>query len=85
MSDILNQLSTIGLDNIKPTTAMLAVGAGFLSFSWWSLRRPYGAPPGPTHIPLIGNNVFTGARDIKLFAELANKYGKIYSIYMGNK
>ncbi len=85
MSDILSGLSTFGMEQANPTTAMLAVGAGVLSYSWWSLRRPYKAPPGPAHIPLVGNNVFTGNRDINVFADLAKKYGRIYSIYLGNK
>ena len=85
MSDMMSSLLMAGLERVNPTTSMLTVGTGLLSYCWWSLRRPYKAPPGPTHIPMVGNTIMSGSRDMKVFAELPKKYGKIYSIYMGHK
>ncbi len=79
-------MSVTRLEQANLTTAILAVGTGVLSYyCWCSLCRPSRAPPGPIHIPLVGNNVFTGSRDINIFANISKTYGKIYSIYMGQK
>ncbi|XP_007444619.1 cytochrome P450 2J6-like isoform X1 [Python bivittatus] len=58
-----------------------------LLFLWfWKSRRPKGFPPGPWHLPLIGNllQVRMG-NPLKDLDQLARKYGSVFSLYVGSK
>ena len=81
---MLGDLSPSLLSSLNPTTALLAAGAGALSYMWYSLQRPKAFPPGPAHLPVIGNVAISGRRSINAFSELKKQYGGIYSVYMGN-
>ncbi|GFS18067.1 cytochrome P450 [Elysia marginata] len=49
--------------------------------------RPYLIPPGPRRLPLIGNLYifFRNPGFIELAAGLRERYGDVYSLYLGNK
>ncbi|KAM3828796.1 cytochrome P450 2J6-like [Vipera latastei] len=54
----------------------------FLYF--WKNQRPAGFPPGPWSLPLIGNLLQFSKKDpLKDLDQLAQKYGPVFSLYIG--
>ncbi|XP_025026283.1 cytochrome P450 2J6-like, partial [Python bivittatus] len=54
----------------------------FLCF--WKSRCPKGFPPGPWHLPLIGNLLQVRMGNLlKDLDQLAKKYGPVFSLYLG--
>ncbi|XP_064193460.1 cytochrome P450 2F2-like isoform X1 [Anguilla rostrata] len=58
----------------------------YLLFFLFRTRRPKHFPPGPLPLPLFGNllqlNMSNPLQDLK---KLSERYGKVYSIYIGSK
>ncbi|XP_026570166.1 cytochrome P450 2J6-like [Pseudonaja textilis] len=56
----------------------------FLYF--WKSQRPKGFPPGPWSLPLIGSLLQFSKKDpLKGLDQLAQKYGPVFSLYIGGK
>ncbi|XP_043844520.1 cytochrome P450 2C23-like [Dromiciops gliroides] len=68
------------------TTALLACVL-FLILSLWIQGFKRGKlPPGPTPLPLIGNILQLDTKNINAsFSKLAEKYGPVYTLYMGTQ
>ncbi|XP_032087338.1 cytochrome P450 2F2-like [Thamnophis elegans] len=56
-----------------------------LLFLWfWMNQRPKGFPPGPRRLPLLGNLLqFIKKNPLKDFNQLGEKYGPVFSLYLG--
>ncbi|XP_043935448.1 cytochrome P450 2D15-like [Protopterus annectens] len=64
----------------------LSLVAIMVLFLFWKWRRPANFPPGPWALPIIGNFLQVDYRNpLADLEKLANKYGNIYSIFLGNK
>ena len=85
------QLSSIGYVDV--TT--LLISAGIFLVIFWRLKQ-YASyqnlPPGPTGWPLLGylpnlgiSLYRSGKQPFHLFTDLANNYGKVYSMFMGSR
>ncbi|KAK4422789.1 cytochrome [Sesamum alatum] len=48
-------------------------------------RRSPPLPPGPRGLPILGYLPFLGNNLLHQFADLAQRYGPIYKLYLGNK
>ncbi|KAL0296155.1 UNVERIFIED_CONTAM: Flavonoid 3'-monooxygenase [Sesamum radiatum] len=48
-------------------------------------RRTRPLPPGPRGLPILGYLPFLGKNLLHQFADLAQRYGPIYKLYLGNK
>uniref|UniRef100_A0A672SLX9 Cytochrome P450, family 2, subfamily X, polypeptide 9 n=1 Tax=Sinocyclocheilus grahami TaxID=75366 RepID=A0A672SLX9_SINGR len=58
----------------------------FLLFLFIQIPRPKNFPPGPRPLPLFGNLLELNINNpLKDFERLANRYGKVYSLYLGSK
>ncbi|XP_026527868.1 cytochrome P450 2J6-like [Notechis scutatus] len=56
----------------------------FLCF--WKSQRPKGFPPGPWSLPLTGVLFHLSKKEpLKALDQLAQKYGPVYSLYLGGK
>ena len=74
------------------STILISFGI-FLAFFLWLRKQKYSnLPPGPTgwpllgYIPNLGYGMYkTGRQPYQLMADLTNKYGKVYSMYIGSK
>ncbi|XP_053328583.1 cytochrome P450 2B4-like [Spea bombifrons] len=69
-------------------TLLLAFGVAclFCLFTWMKNRKWTGMPPGPTPLPLIGNLLQINTRELpESFSKLAQTYGSVYSVYLGNR
>ncbi|XP_072483366.1 cytochrome P450 2C23-like isoform X2 [Notamacropus eugenii] len=67
------------------TTLALVALVFFLFFQLaWSKGHKARLPPGPTPLPLLGNILQMGSKNIITFLDkVAEKYGPVYTIYMG--
>uniref|UniRef100_A0A8C5R4M3 unspecific monooxygenase n=1 Tax=Leptobrachium leishanense TaxID=445787 RepID=A0A8C5R4M3_9ANUR len=68
------------------TALLLIVCAVFILATIVRTRRQETArlPPGPTPLPILGNLLqFSGKEVFKTFIKFAEKYGSVYTIYMG--
>ncbi|XP_032087327.1 cytochrome P450 2J6-like [Thamnophis elegans] len=55
-----------------------------LFFCFWKSQRPKGFPPGPWSLPLLGNLLqFSKKNPLKDLDQLAQKYGPVFSLYIG--
>lgn len=52
--------------------------------SWW-LTREKNLPPGPIGLPMVGCLPFLGSEAYKTLHNWSQKYGPIYSLYLGRK
>ncbi len=67
------------------TTILLTVASVAFAYLVWSNRRPASFPPGPTHIPFIGNLLsLTDEPLAKQFIRWKEIYGPIFSFSFGN-
>ncbi|TSS60380.1 Cytochrome P450 2D3 [Bagarius yarrelli] len=65
---------------------LLVVFCVCLLFLIIRIQRPKNFPPGPPPIPLFGNLFqFTLKNPLKDFEKLAERYGNVYSLYVGMK
>ncbi|XP_076154105.1 cytochrome P450 2F2-like [Alosa pseudoharengus] len=63
---------------------LLWFGVVLLFFFLIRVRRPENFPPGPRALPLLGNLLEINPHDpIKSFKKLAERYGPVYSLYIG--
>ncbi|XP_068927480.1 cytochrome P450 2C23-like [Petaurus breviceps papuanus] len=69
------------------TTPALLACVVFLILSLWSQRFKSGKlPPGPTPLPFIGNILQLNFKNITVsFSQLAEKFGPIYTVYIGTQ
>ncbi|XP_074088622.1 cytochrome P450 2C23-like [Macrotis lagotis] len=69
------------------TTALLACVVFLIFFSLWSQGIKRGKfPPGPTPLPLVGNILQLNLKNILAsLSQLAEKYGPIFTIYLGTE
>ncbi|KAM4642696.1 cytochrome P450 2C5-like [Discoglossus pictus] len=75
------------MDILGATGLLLIGGIVFLILSLVQHKRSHGKsklPPGPTPLPILGNVLqFSGSDLYKPFIKLSEKYGPVYTIYMG--
>jgi len=66
--------------------ATILIGGVVILYIWMKASiRPKNFPPGPVNIPFLGSALKLDVRNLsKSFARLKNKYGDIFSIYVGN-
>ncbi|XP_073724771.1 cytochrome P450 2F2 [Misgurnus anguillicaudatus] len=58
----------------------------FILFLFILIPRPKNFPPGPRPVPFFGNLLQLNiANPLKDFERLANRYGMVYSLYIGSK
>ncbi|XP_076154108.1 cytochrome P450 2F2-like [Alosa pseudoharengus] len=56
----------------------------FLLFFLFRVRRPKNFPPGPRALPLLGNLLeINSHQPLKSYKKLAERYGPVYSLYLG--
>ena len=73
------------MDLMSVTSALVAVVSVAFIYSVWRNRRPASFPPGPTHIPFIGNLLsLTDEPLAKQFIRWKEIYGPIFSFSFGN-
>ncbi|XP_031417503.1 cytochrome P450 2F2-like [Clupea harengus] len=66
------------------SSLLLLCSGVFLLFLLFRVRRPKNFPPGPTALPLLGNLLELNPQDpLQSFKKLAERYGPIYSLYIG--
>uniref|UniRef100_A0A8C5R2L9 unspecific monooxygenase n=1 Tax=Leptobrachium leishanense TaxID=445787 RepID=A0A8C5R2L9_9ANUR len=68
------------------TALLLIICAVFILATIVRTRRQETArlPPGPTPLPILGNILqFSGKEVFKTFVKFAEKYGSVYTVYMG--
>ncbi|KAL1540067.1 cytochrome P450 [Salvia divinorum] len=63
----------------------LAFLAAWLVYSMWRGRSDGKAPPGPPRLPIIGNMLQLGRNPHKSLAHLAETYGPLMSLKLGNQ
>ncbi|KAM9067725.1 cytochrome P450 2C23-like [Sarcophilus harrisii] len=75
------------MDSSGLTTTVLLAFVFFLILSVWIQGTKRGRlPPGPTPFPFIGNILQINLKNmLASFLQLAEKYGPIYTIYIGTK
>ncbi|XP_063793871.1 cytochrome P450 2G1-like isoform X2 [Pseudophryne corroboree] len=69
-------------------TLLLAAGVTILIYfiKWWKYIKQRNLPPGPTPLPLLGNIMQLGSTEVpQSLLKLSEKYGPVYTIYLGNK
>ena len=84
-------LSFIGYMDVR--TLLISAGISLVIFWWMKLYVRYqNLPPGPTGWPLLGylpnlgiSLYRSGKQPFHLFTDLSNKYGKVYSMYLGSR
>ncbi|XP_072040946.1 cytochrome P450 2J4-like [Amphiura filiformis] len=71
--------------------AVLLCAVVFLIISWWT-RKPKNLPPGPFTWPILGSlpnfgiSLYrSGLQPHQFMAKLTKRYGKVYSLYLGNQ
>ncbi|XP_073669440.1 cytochrome P450 2F2-like isoform X3 [Paramisgurnus dabryanus] len=58
----------------------------FILFLYIRISRPKNFPPGPRPVPFFGNLLqLNMANPLKDFKRLENRYGKVYSLYIGSR
>ncbi|KAM4641215.1 uncharacterized protein O3C94_015592 [Discoglossus pictus] len=79
----------LSMEIIGVTVLLLIGGILFLLLGIVQHKRSHGKsklPPGPTPLPILGNFLlFCGSEIYKPFIKLSEKYGPVYTIYMGSK
>ncbi|KAM4642695.1 cytochrome P450 2C16-like [Discoglossus pictus] len=77
------------MDMLGVTGLLLIAGIVYLVLSLVQHKRSHGKsklPPGPTPLPILGNFLqLSGSEIYKPFIKLSEKYGPVYTIYMGSE
>ncbi|XP_029427430.1 cytochrome P450 2G1-like isoform X3 [Rhinatrema bivittatum] len=69
----------------EAATLLLAFCITCLLLSAWRRRRSQRLPPGPFPLPILGNALNLVGRSLpQALKELGEKYGPVYSLYMGS-
>ncbi|XP_075043078.1 cytochrome P450 2A4-like [Mixophyes fleayi] len=66
-------------------TLLLATGVTILIYliKWWNTVKQKNLPPGPTPLPLLGNIMQLGTKEMpQSMVKLSEKYGPVYTIYV---
>ncbi|KFM75554.1 Cytochrome P450 18a1, partial [Stegodyphus mimosarum] len=71
------------LKDLDVTPILIGILFSVVTLYWWCSRRSYKLPPGPIGLPLVGYLPFLDKESFKSFKKLAEKYGNIFSLYLG--
>ncbi|XP_062382283.1 cytochrome P450 2F2-like isoform X2 [Sardina pilchardus] len=67
-------------------SALLFLFGVFLLFFLFRVRRPKNFPPGPRALPLLGTLLEINPHNpLKSYKKLAERYGPVYSLYIGRR
>ena len=73
-------------NSLNSTTVLVLVLVTLITYMFLSYRRDKRVPPGPPLLPIVGNLFSLASTDpLANFARLREKYGDIYSIYVGKE
>ena len=94
-TDIMSVILLNFIGYVDVTTLLISAGIFLVGFWWLKQNAKYryqNLPPGPVGWPLLGylpnlgiSLYRSGKQPFHLFTDLANKYGKVYSMYMGSR
>ncbi|XP_035208770.1 cytochrome P450 18a1-like [Stegodyphus dumicola] len=71
------------LKDLNVTPILIGILLSVATLYWWCSRRSYKLPPGPVGLPLVGYLPFLDKESFKSFKKLTEKYGNIFSLYLG--
>ncbi|KAK2156661.1 hypothetical protein LSH36_208g04096 [Paralvinella palmiformis] len=70
----------------NPQIWLIGIIVFFLAYNYLTKESWKRLPPGPPSLPLIGSLPFLGSSDIREpLRKLANKYGDVFTIYLGSR
>ncbi|KAK6170952.1 hypothetical protein SNE40_019230 [Patella caerulea] len=93
MIEVLNHLKSFFQNNFWedlcrycPTNLRIGLVCGVCIGIWWLMRKPHGIPPGPRFtLPIVGDLLFLEKESQPvMLRNMRDKYGDIFSIYMGS-
>jgi hypothetical protein len=70
----------------NPQIWLIGIIVFILAYNYLTKESWKRLPPGPPSLPLIGSLPFLGSSDIREpLRKLANKYGDVFTIYLGSR
>ncbi|XP_035208263.1 vitamin D 25-hydroxylase-like [Stegodyphus dumicola] len=71
------------LKDFDVTPILIGILLSVITLHLWYGRRRYRLPPGPIGVPLLGYLPFLERESFLTFKKLSEKYGNIFSLYLG--